>query len=188
MSLLEQARDYTNLTYYACFSPPNPEFLQHRQNMVTIRQIAELVWRGFINICLFEEKRGLMPRGMPRNQRTAWMEHRSRLMCWVPHWVLREVFKRLVYFTFCRNYGSVYSPGQAWMVKLHVSNTATGLPVVPWNLRPSPSGFGGTETVQPPHTKTRVHQAQPYLCHKDGDPITAQRRWNDIADSTNYTM
>lgn len=32
-------------------------------------------------ICLFGERRGLMPRGMPRSQRTAWMEHRSRLMC-----------------------------------------------------------------------------------------------------------
>lgn len=72
-------------------------------------------------ICLFGERRRLMPRGMPRSQRTAWTEHRSRLICWAPHRVLREVFKWLVYFAFCRNHWSAYSLGQAWMVRLHVS-------------------------------------------------------------------
>lgn len=59
MSLLEQVRDYTNLTYHhVCLSPLNPEFLQHRRNMVSVRQTAELVWRGFITFVYLEKEEG----------------------------------------------------------------------------------------------------------------------------------
>lgn len=59
MSLLEQGRDQASLASLMSASPPpNPEFLQHRQNTVSIRQIAGLVWRGFITFVYLGEEEG----------------------------------------------------------------------------------------------------------------------------------